>query len=265
MLLQHLSRASHQPGEAGLLAKIPVDEVWGVGSKLARRLQALGVRSVADLQATDSDLIQRQFGITLARTVEELRGVSCLGLEEVAPPRQQIMVSRSFGELVTCYQDVLQALNNYTARAAEKLRRQGSTTHAVMVFAGTNRFRTEDRQYHASRLLPLAVPTQDTRLLLAAAESGLRDLFRPGYLYKKVGVMLCQLQDAAISQADLFSPADSPKSRSLMATVDRLNREHGMGTLFFAGMGTQQKWQMRADMRSPPFTTSWDSLCVAQC
>lgn len=251
--------------EARLFSKIPVNKVWGVGPRLALRLQQLGIRTVADLQAADDDVIQRQFSITLARTVAELNGVSCLDLEEVAPPRKQIMVSRSFGEMVASEQDLLQAIRTYTAQAAEKLRGQGSTAQAVLVFAGSNRFRPQDRQYHASRYLSLVMPTQDTRVLLAAAERGLKDLYHAGIHYKKAGVLLSELQDAALTQADLFSAGDSGKARALMATVDRLNRECGRGTVYFAGMGRQPTWRVRAGMRSPPFTTRWDSLCIARC
>lgn len=251
--------------ENRLLAKIPVEDVWGVGPRLARRLHALGIQTTADLQACDTEAIRRQFGVTLARTVAELKGTPCLDLEEITPSRQQIMVSRSFGQLVTAFEDLRAAVLAFTMRAAEKLRRQGSNAQALVVFAGTNPFREQDPQYHASRLIPLAVPTQDTRLLSAAVEAGLKALYRPGYCYKKVGVMLTELQAASTPQADLFSQGDSERSKALMATLDRLNREHGRGTVYFAGMGRQARWQMRADMRSPPFTTSWDALCLVRC
>lgn len=245
--------------ETAWLQQIDVTEVWGVGHRTGARLNGLGIRTVADLQGTETGYIQQQFGIMLARTVQELNGISCLELEEVAPPKQQIVSSRSFGRPVRTLEELRESVLSHCARAAEKLRQEGSVAQAVMVFAQTNRFK-DTPQYSGSRLIPLVMPTQDSRLISRAAIAGLNDLFRPGFLYNKAGVMLSDLSASGVAQADLFRAEDSERSQTLMATIDRMNQKMGRGTVFFAGQGIQQRWRMQAGMKSPPYTTDWNSL-----
>lgn len=249
--------------QAAWLGRIGVGEVWGVGRKITRRLEALGVCSVADLQAANPETIRQQFSVTLARTVEELRGVSCLDMEEISPPKKQIMVSRSFGQPVWLLDELRQPLVSYAANAGVKLREEGSVTQAVMVFARTNPFRDKYPQYSASRLVPLVMPTQDSRAIIEAAVAGLNDLYRPGYLYQKVGVMLCDLSPAGVDQTDLFAQGDDERSQRLMATMDGLNRRMGRGAVFFAGQGIQRRWMVRSNLKSGAYTTKWAQLQVA--
>lgn len=246
------------------LGRIGIGEVWGVGRQISRRLEAQGVRTVADLQACNHDTIRQQFSVTLARTVAELNGVSCLDLEEVTPPKQQIMVSRSFGRSVVTLDELQQPVVTHAARAGEKLREEGSVTQAVMVFARTDPFRDNFPQYSATRLVPLVMPTQDSRLIIEAAVAGLRHLYRPGYLYKKAGVMLCDLSPAGIDQVDMFAQGDDNRSRQLMATVDVLNQRMGRGAVFFAGQGIQRRWIAQSKMMSGAYTTDWEQLQVAK-
>lgn len=253
------------PGrQDSLLGKIDVGEVWGVGSRLRRQLTARGITTVRELRDSQPDAIRQAFGVVLARTVSELQGQSCLQLEEVRPKRQQIVVSRSFGALVTELPLLLEAVATYASRAAEKLRREGMTAGGLQVFAHSNPFREGDTQYHASRYLPLTVPTQDTRRLVAAATHGLRDLYQPGIKYKKAGVMLLDLCDQSVAQEDLFAPVEDPRSSQLMGVMDGINRKYGSGTTIFAGAGIDKPWGIRSDMRSPAYTTRWDALPVAK-
>lgn len=249
--------------QAGWLSRIEVGEVWGVGRKLSRRLEAQGVRTVADLQACDSEAIRRQFSVTLARTVVELNGVSCLDLEEVTPPKQQIMVSRSFGRPVLTLDELRQPVVTHAARAGEKLREEGAVTQAVLVFARTDPFRDRLPQYSASRLVPLVTPTQDSRVIIEAAIVGLQHLYRPGYYYKKAGVMLCDLSPAGVDQVDLFAKGDDERSQRLMATMDALNRRMGRRAVFFAGQGIQRRWIAQSRMQSGAYTTHWNQLQIA--
>lgn len=245
--------------EAGWLSQTDVGDVWGVGHRTAAKLNGLGIRTVSDLQGTETGFIQQQFGVMLARTVQELNGTPCLELEEVTPPKQQIVSSRSFGKPVRTLEELRESILSHVARAAEKLRQEGSVAQAVMVFAQTNRFK-DTPQYSGARLIPLVMPTQDSRLISRAAIAGLNDLYRPGYLYNKAGVMLTDLSPSGVAQADLFRAEDSARSQTLMATIDRMNREMGRGTVFFAGQGIQQRWRMQAGMKSPSYTTDWESL-----
>ena len=246
------------------MAEIEVGEVWGVGRKIAARLQTMGIRSVLDLATADLKLIRRQFGVVLERTVSELQGTSCLELDDLADPKQQIMASRSFGEMVEDLAELGEAVAWHIDRAAEKLRDQGSVAAAVYVFIQTNRFRQADPQYNPGVVVPLADVSDDTRALTTAALKGLRHIYRPGYSYKKCGVMLMELTAKLQRQETLFDDAVArARSAKLMVAMDAINSVWGRGTLRTGAAGMSQGWAMRSENRSPRYTTSWDELPVA--
>ena len=245
------------------LSRVGVGEVWGVGPRLTQQLESMGVRTAADLQASDPESIRKYFSITLARTVEELQGISRLELEEVAPAKQQIMVSRSFGPLLRL-EDLQSAIASFTVAGAERLRAQNSVAHALLVFARTSFFREDVPQYSGSKMIPLVTPTQDTRQLIAAAYQGLDALYRPGFRYQKAGVLLTDLSAAGIEQTDLFSRGDTEQARRLMAAVDGMNRKMGRGTVFIGAqrLGEPRRWKMRAERKSKAYTTNWKELAI---
>lgn len=245
------------------MAEIEVGEVWGVGRRINAQLATLGVRTVLDLRRADPAAIRRRFSVVMERTVAELNGLSCLDLEETATRKEQILCSRSFGRPVTTYPELKEAVLSYITRAAERMRGQGSACSQVTVFIHTNIFKEGTPQYSRSVLVPLSVASNDTRRLAAAAVHGLQRIYRSGFEYKKAGVMLTELQPAAAVQDDLFSGYDRERSTRLMATLDRINRDHGMNTVTFAGAGIQRPWRMQSGKKSPRYTTSWDELaCV---
>ena len=244
---------------------VAVGEVWGVGHRLTKRLNAMGINTVLDLRNTSPKEMHTHFGVTLERTCNELRGISCLELEEVTPSKQQIMSSRSFGVPVETMGELRESVASYLARAAEKLRRQNSAAGAVYVFILTNRFQEDEPQHNAGVTVPMADATDDTLALTAAALKGLTAIFRPGFRYKKAGVMLTLLSDKHVRQATLFDdPVAREKSAKLMAAMDAINREFGRDTLRSGVTGVAQRWAMRAGNRSPRYTTRWDELPVVR-
>ena len=249
-----------------LLSGIEVGEVWGIGHRLSELLARLGIKTVKDLRDADTKTVRRQFSVAVERTVLELRGVSCLDLEEVAQAKQEIVSSRSFGKLVVKLDDLQQAVASYTARAAEKLRRQHSVAGALQVFLQTNPHKTNEPQYHPSIVIPLVEPTADTGLLVSHAMRGLKRIYKPGYRYQKAGVMLMELSDPKTCQPDLFSHVstqDRQKSQRRMETLDHINRKMGRGTLRLAAEGFQHTWKVRTDYPSPRYTTRWAELPIA--
>jgi DNA polymerase V len=164
---------------------VEVGEVWGVGPRIAKRLQAMDIGTVLALRNASAGEIRARFGGVLERTVHELRGTSCLSLEEVTPPRQEIRVSRSFGRAVESFAELREAVSAYLARAAEKLRQQGSLAAAVHVFVLTYRFRTDEPQNCAGILVPIGEPSDDTFVLTRGALAGLQAIFKPGFRYQK--------------------------------------------------------------------------------
>ena len=246
------------------MSKIDVGEVWGVGRRIGDHLNAMNVRTVQDLFATSPATLRAQFGVVMERTGNELRGTSCLALEDVASAKKQIMASRSFGEMVTSLQGLSEAVSWHVDTAAAKLREQASTASAVYVFVQTNRFRADDPQYSGGTVIPLRDATDDTRELNAAALCALKRLFRPGYAYKKCGIMLMELSAKAHRQQTLFDDDQArAKSARVMAAMDSINRTWGRGTLRSAAIGNSQSWAMRSEKRSPRYTTAWDELPVA--
>lgn len=279
-LAQVCNTAELTQGELeALMAATEVGEVWGVGRRIAAQLQAGGVHTVLDLVRADVATLRRQFSVVFEKTVLELRGTPCMGVEEAPAAKQQILVSRSFGQAVTHLAGIVEAVSEFASRAAERLRLQGSVAGAVQVFIRTSPFRENDRQHSPSVTLPMR-PTADSRKIVGAACEAARDLYRPGFNYAKAGVMLLDLQDAeAVGQQgelDLFGtevrqPAAEPDRTALMHAMDALNRRFGRGAVRIgnttpaaASDGGQASWSVRQERRSPRCTTRWDEMAVVR-
>lgn len=245
-----------------LFAGIDVGEVWGVGRKIEARLANMGITTVLQLREADPDLIRSKFSVVLERTVRELRGVTCLDLEEVAPDKQQIMCSRSFGQYVYDRDQLEEVLAFYVARAAEKLRKQASLAGALMVFIRTNPFNPKEPQYQRSMTIPLPEATADTRVLVMWALKGLKRIYSPGFAYQKAGVMLSELRPKAMAQVSLFADLEDDRGQRLMATLDVINQRWGRGTLRSAAEGMEKPWQMKRQRLSPSYTTDWQGLPI---
>jgi DNA polymerase V len=246
-----------------LLAQIEVGEVWGVGRHTNSKLQDTGITSVLDLKRASVQRIRAGFGVVLERTVAELNGECCLELDDVTPPRQQIICSRSFGMPVYALEDLEQAVAAYTARAAEKLRHQHSIAGGIQVYIRTSPHR--EAQYQQSHIVPLHEPTGDTRLLCRAASSGLRRIYRSGFAYQKAGVVLTEIVPVASQPRTLFDDVVAQqKSHALMATLDRINRSMGSGTMRLLGEGMTKSWAMRRENASRRYTTEFDEIAVVR-
>jgi DNA polymerase V len=248
----------------GWMRQIPVSEVWGIGRKLEKRLAECGIHTALDLRNTKPAAVRSLFGVVPARTAAELRGIPCLELEEIPPPKQQIMASRSFGKPVPSLGELREAVACFAAGVAEKLRAQKSLAAAVHVFIYTDRFREDLPQYSGNQTLPLAHPSDDTRALTAAALKGLEAIYRSGYGYKKAGVMLGLITPKESIQGALFGDgAHDGRSSRLMRAMDEINHAFGRGTLKLGVAGTQHRWAGRSGSLSPRYTTRWDELPVA--
>lgn len=247
-----------------LFASIDVGEVWGVGRKITAQLEAMGTHTVQQLRDSDAETIRSQFSVVLERTVRELRGVSCLDLQEVAPEKQQIMSSRSFGHLIYALPELEEAVASYVAKAAEKLRAQESLAGAVQVYIRTNVFKPEVPQYQCAFTVPLPEASSDTRVLTKWALLVLRRIYQPGYGYHKAGITLMNITPAANQQFSLFAPVGIGDTRSqrLMGVLDGINGKYGRGTVRLAAEGVERAWQMRRGNLSPGYTTDWDGVPV---
>jgi DNA polymerase V len=242
-----------------ILRTLEVEKIWGIARRWAERLRRMGIENASQLRDASPAIIRKHLSVVGERLVRELRGHSCIDLEDIQP-RKNIMSSKSFGNLLTKKEPMEEALANYAARACEKLRRQNSRAQAVHVFIQTNGFRKTDRQYSNSLTCSLTVPTSDTRFIIEAAKFCLNRIYKPGYRYKKTGIMLMDLIPASLEQKHLFADSDPRPGDHLMGVVDRINQDHGPDTLFFGAQGVNREWKMRCGSRSPRYTTQWDEL-----
>ncbi|MBK2835879.1 Y-family DNA polymerase [Klebsiella quasipneumoniae] len=244
-----------------LMALLPVDEVWGVGRRISKKLEAMGIKTVLQLADTDIRFIRKHFNVVLERTVRELRGEPCLGLEEFAPVKQEIVCSRSFGERITDYHEMRQAICLYASRAAEKLRGEHQYCRFICAFVKTSPFALNEPYYGNSTSVKLLTPTQDSRDIITAATKCLDAIWRDGHRYQKAGVMLGDFYSYGVAQLNLFDDnAPRKNSEKLMEVLDHLNAKDGRGALYFAGQGIQTAWQMKREMLSPRYTTRYSDL-----
>ncbi|HBQ5962927.1 TPA: Y-family DNA polymerase [Klebsiella pneumoniae] len=244
-----------------LMALLPVDEVWGVGRRISKKLEAMGIKTVLQLADTDIRFIRKHFNVVLERTVRELRGEPCLGLEEFAPVKQEIVCSRSFGGRITEYHEMRQAICSYASRAAEKLRGEHQYCRFISAFVKTSPFALNEPYYGNSASVKLLTPTQDSRDIITAATKCLDAIWRDGHRYQKAGVMLGDFYSQGVAQLNLFDDnAPRKNSEKLMEVLDHLNAKGGRGTLYFAGQGIQTVWQMKREMLSPRYTTRFSDI-----
>jgi DNA polymerase V len=245
--------------QSHIMHNLPVEELWGISHRWGKKLRALGIQTALQLREADPKFIRRNFSVVGERIVHELRGLSCLDLEDVLP-KKNIMSSKSFGQPISEQAPMEEALANYTARACEKLRRQNSKAQGISVFVKTNRFRQSEPQYYNAATVGFEHPTSDTAYILQAGKTLLSILYRKGYRYKKCGIMLLDIVPDHYHQSHLFVAQDTAKADHLMKVLDLINQSMGPGTVFHAAQGIKRDWQMRSDKRSPRYTTKWNEL-----
>ncbi|HCJ7299604.1 TPA: translesion error-prone DNA polymerase V subunit UmuC [Vibrio cholerae] len=243
-----------------LLALVPVDDVWGVGRRLSKRLNALGITTALDLANASPRAIRDQFSVVLERTVRELNGESCIELEEIPPTKKQIVCSRSFGVKVTHFELLREAVCEYATRATEKLRKEQQQAKVMTVFIRTSPFKDNEPQYSNSASGELVIPSCDTRDFIELANHLLKRIWKDGFRYAQAGVMLSDFYDPGMFQPGLFDDVSTrSNSQQLMSVLDTINQS-GAGKVFFAGQGTKKDWSMKREHLSPAYTTRWDQL-----
>jgi DNA polymerase V len=254
------------PGQLNsILQTIPVGEVWGIGSRLSVKLNQLGILTVLDLKRAHSRTLRDKFSVVMAKTIAELNGIACIGLEQVAPPKQNIASTRSFGIPVTSIESLMESVTLYTSRATEKARAQHTHANSISVFIQTSPF-AQSPYYGGSLTVALPSPSNDTRLLVKTALWIVKRLYKPGYVYQKAGVLLNDLVPDEGRQRDLFFDASEPKytqSAKVMAVLDAINQRYGRQTLKLGSEGFKAPWKMKQNFKSPGYTTNWNELIQA--
>lgn len=177
-----------------VLRNTEVKEVWGIGRKMTVHLEALGIRTAMDLAKADPRMLREKFSVVVEKTARELAGTPCLELDEADPPKQEICCSRMFGKRMTELTPIKQAVATYAARAAEKLRAQGSVCKRMRVSIRTGMFNPNELHLAKGALVELPYPTNDTLLLTRAATEAVEKVYQDGYRYSKAEVLLLDLR-----------------------------------------------------------------------
>lgn len=246
-----------------LLARVEIGDVWGIGQKYTLFLSNYGITTARELKYADEKWIRRYLTVTGARIVLELRGISCIPLEEGTSPKQGIMCAKTFGREIATLEEMQEAITTYASRAAEKLREQDSLASCMTIFLKTNSFKKGIEQYANSFTIYFPHPTAYTPEILHHALEGLNAIYRPHYSYYKAGVIFTRITPQSAVQPDLFGDfnlAEHYRQARLMAVVDAINRVYGRDTLIFAIQGVARNWKMRQLKLSQHFTTRWSEI-----
>ncbi|HSK71560.1 MAG TPA: Y-family DNA polymerase [Pyrinomonadaceae bacterium] len=237
-----------------VLAAIPASDIWGIGYNSAKKLQLIGIKTALQLKEMDRRHARKLLTVTGARIVEELNGQTCLPLELAPPPKKSITCSRGFGNPVELIAELKEALDSYLVKSAEKMRRQNLTARAVTVFLMTNRFSNQP-QYSNSKTVELANATNSTIELRHWTKRILEEIYREGFLYKKVGVILQGLQPEPAETIRIFGEKRYEKEKRLCRAIDKISKKYGKETIQFGFQKMRKHWQMRAERKSCRYTT----------
>ncbi|MGC6483340.1 MAG: Y-family DNA polymerase [Synechococcus sp.] len=247
------------------LDTIAIEHVWGIGRQLARWCRSRGITNARELRDMPTGVLKAKTGVVGWRLQQELRGHACLPLALAPAPKQETCVSRSFSRPIHSLDELQQAIATYVVRAAEKLRRQGQCTAAFTIYTRTNPFSAGF--YSRSASARLDQPSNDTTVLLKAALPLVAQIFQPHRALTKAGVMMHHLQSSHQRQQHLLTPGDPialQRREVLLATIDRLNRRYGNGTVAWAACGFNPSWMMRRDRLGQACTTRLSDVPVVQ-
>lgn len=243
------------------LDSFPIQDIWGIGRKSAIKLAKLGVQTAGQLRDLPDELIKKHLTVTGLYTVWELRGTSCLQLEEKPPAKKSVTCSRAFGKPIDQLEDLQEAVSTYTARAGEKIRSQGSLATTMLIFVELHPFnRSSSNFFHIRVTFPQ--PIDYTPHLIHYARQAAEKLFKPTQKYRKAGIILDGLVPNNTFQTDLFAPPSKHhgKQKQVMKLVDQINEKYGHNIVRMAAEGTTKEWRMKRQHCTPHYTTQWDEI-----
>ena len=246
-----------------VLRQTQVNDVWGIGRRFTEKLNRQGIHNAFELKKASEPWIRKHLTVVGARIVMELKGVSCLPLEKAPSSKKSIVTSRSFGQPVTAVSDLREAVITFASRAAVKLREQNLEAGALHLFLATSSFGEPAASYANGQTVTLPHPTASSPLLIKMALQCLQSLYKPGYRYKKAGVMVSDIVAPGYRQQSLFSPT-TEQNKPLMSALDRINTKWGQDTIQYGMAGTHKPWGMHQSYRSQAYTTNWQELPVVK-
>ena len=239
-----------------------IGDVWGIGRRYVSMLAMQGVKTAYDFTQLSQSWVRKNMSVVGERIWKELRGESCIDMEDFVPATKQICTSRSFGNMITDFDTLSEALSTHASVCASKLRKQKSYASSLIIFIHTNNFREDLPQYWKSIAVKLPVPTADTAEIVKYALVGLKSIFVEGYQYKKVGVIISEI--TGISQLSLFDTIDREKRNRLMDAIDKINGEHS-NKIKLGVQGTGNQWKLKQEFLSQHYTTDFNEILTINC
>lgn len=241
------------------LKLFPIGEVWGIGHQYEKLLKYNGVKTAYDFTLKNESWVRRYLKVVGVRTWKELQGISCIPKEE-ARKKKNICTSRSFGEMLADYGTLSEAVANFAAACARKLREENTAAKEVQVFILTNPFRDDLAQYYKNKIVFLPVHSNNSNELIAAAKQALDEIYVKGYQFKKAGVIVSDIVPETEIQGNLFYKKDSACLKKIHKVMDEINQAKGQDTLRIAAQGFSKKWCLKNHFLSQRYTTRWDEL-----
>lgn len=235
-----------------------IEDVWGIGRRLAKKLKAININTAYDFTLLNDNYVRKQFSVVGLRLKKELSGESVLSLDEVKN-KQAIATTRSFEFNIKTFSELNERVATFTSSSAEKLRNENSLCNIIAVFVRTNRFHEDKEQYRNGISITLPYPTSSDIVLTKYAKIALENIYKPGYEYKKAGVILMGVTPKNEVQTNLFFN-ESPRHTMLMKTMDKLNNKLGNKKVKLANQDPQKTWKMRREHLSNRYTTNWNEL-----
>lgn len=241
------------------LKNVPVENIWGIGERYARRLKKMGIDSAAGVATLDPAHIRNVMGVGVQRTVLELNGSVCYLLDENPERNKELTVSRSFGKNLSTPEEVRAATAEFATVLGAKLRRRKVAAQTIIVFLMTAKY-TRLPRYANYSVIHLANPANDDSRLIRAAVRGIDNIFREGYLYKKSGIMVTETIPIKALTANAHEGPNDTRQQKLAGVIDRINRKSGLPSVKYAIQGDKSLWQMKQHHLSPRYTTRWDEI-----
>ncbi len=240
----------------------PIGDVWGIGRRVAPRLLAMGLTTAFDYVSMPQDWVYKNLGLGGLRVWNELNGKESVE-EERDDARQSICTSRSFAETITDIQELSARVSDFAAKCAEKLRHDGTAAYCINTFLYTNRFREDKPQDFPDATIRLDMPASSTQEVVSAALKALKLIWKPGFEYKKAGVVVFDIVNRDERQLTLFETDSAKKEKQdvLSQVMDNVNVSSGQNVLRVA---TQRPGHyadgIRREHASRLFSTDWDSI-----
>lgn len=232
---------------------VPVDDIWGIGRQHAKKLRSYDVKTGLDFVQRPDHWVRKELSVVGLRLKHDLMGIPSIEMEQWKP-KKSISTTRTFESTTQDYEEIRERVATFTVSCAEKLRKQGSSCSALMVFIQTSRHQKHLPQYQNSLVIKLPYPTNSSIDLVKFATQALQNIYRKGYSYKKAGVVVLDLVDESLKQLSLFS-GENPKHAPLLKVMDALNAKYKDSTVKLACQDPKRTWKMKQEKLSPSYTT----------